>query len=432
MGSTTTNGASTKAESLLGEYVLRYEKENPSSKKVIQGASQYLPGGVSRAVLAQDPFPLVIEKGQGAELTSVDGRVYLDFVSEYFAGIYGHSHPTILAAIEKTAKEGLGYGAPHPTETELSKLLVDRFPSVEKIRICNSASEANIYAVAAALHFTQRSKVLVFQNGYHGGGMSFSYGKDSSPLNVKHDYILGVFNDVEQTRSIIETAGASEIGVIIIEPMQGAGGAKLGDVSFFRFLRETATRIGAVLIFDETITSRLAYGGLQSQFGVTPDMTTMGKHFGGGFSFGAFGGRNDIMAQFDPHSPSHLHQSGTFNNNVFSIKVGAAGTKLMTAARLNELNALGDQLRARLKSVLAAKDPSTKLGVIAGYGSVLGVGWISSDGAAHRDLFYHFLLSKGIYIGHRGFLALNFAHTEEHIERFAKAFEEFVDIVLGL
>lgn len=418
------------ATRLLSEYLDRYERGNPKSKALIQDASQYLPGGTTRATLAQDPFPLVMVSGQGADLTSIDGHTYVDYVSEYFAGIYGHSHPDILAAIAETTASGLGYGAPHPAEAELAKLLVHRFPSIDRIRFCNSASEANIFAVAAALTHTRRSKALVFEHGYHGGAMSFVSAGHKNPLNVPHDYLYGTFNNIESTKQVLEGEHSGDIAVVLVEPMQGAGGAILADRAFLQYLREATSRIGAVLIFDETITSRFAYGGLQSHLGVTPDMTTMGKHFGGGFTFGAFGGRADIMAQFDPHSPSHLHHSGTFNNNVFSMKVGVAGTKLMTDARLNALNALGDGLRRRLQKVLDDKAPGGKLGVIAGFGSVIGIGWVSTtEGSTHRDLFYHFLLSKGIYIGHRGFMALNFAHEQHHMDSLSSAFEEFVDLI---
>ncbi|KAH6616049.1 aminotransferase class-III [Chaetomium sp. MPI-SDFR-AT-0129] len=420
---------STHAAHLLAKYLAEYERENPTSRDLIRDASNYLPGGTTRATLAQDPFPVVMLSGKDAELTSADGRPYVDYVSEYFAGIYGHSHPDIMAAIADTAQSGLGYGSPHPAEAELAKLLVDRFPSVDRIRFCNSASEANIFAAAAALSFTRRTKVLVFENGYHGGGMSFVSAGRKNPLNVPHDYFYGAFNDIEKTKLVLEGPDRHDIAVVMVEPMQGAGGAIVADRGFLEYLREATARIGAVLLFDETITSRLAYGGLQTQLGVVPDMTTMGKHFGGGFSFGAFGGRADIMAQFDPHSPSHLHHSGTFNNNVFSMKVGAVGTRLLTDERLTSLNALGDGLRSRLQKVLGAKDPARKLAAITGFGSIIGVGWVSAEGATHRDLFYHFSLSKGIYIGHRGFMALNFAHEQRHIDSLAEAFEEFIDLI---
>ncbi|KAM5350081.1 hypothetical protein ACJ41O_006586 [Fusarium nematophilum] len=424
--------AAVKAERLLSEYLRRYEANNTVSKTVIQDGSKYLPGGTTRAILSHNPFPLVIDSGKGAELTSVDGRVYLDFVSEYFAGLYGHSHPDILAAIEETTKKGLNYGAPHRYEAEFAKLLVEKFPSIDKARIVCSATEANIFAVAAALHFTRRSRVLVFENGYHGGGLSFTSADARSPLNIPHDYVYGIFNDLERTRAVLEGPDSNEIGVILIEPMQGSGGGILGDKTFFQYLRDTATRLGAILIFDETITSRFAYGGLQDYLGVTPDMTTMGKHFGGGFSFGAYGGRDDIMALFDPASPTHLHQSGTFSNNVFTVKVGLVGIRLMTAERLGALNALGDKLREQFSIVLAEKDPSGKLVTIGGFGSIVTLIWTSPAAAAHRNLIYHFMLEKGIFIGKRGFFGLNFAHTEEHIDRVAQAFAEFIGVIVAL
>lgn len=228
--------------------------------------------------------------------------------------------------MEDTVNGGLGYGFPHSAEAPLAKLLVDRFSRADRIRFCNLASEANIYTVAASPNLTQRSEVLSFEHAYHGGAISFISPGYKNPLNVSHDYAFGRFNDIERTKAVLEGHNSKEISVIIVEPMQDAGGAKPGDQAFLGYLREATTRIGAVLIFDETITSRFFYGGLQSWLNATPDVTTMGKHFGGGFSFGAFGGRQDIMAQFDPRSPTHLHHSGTFNNNVFSMKVGIAGT----------------------------------------------------------------------------------------------------------
>ncbi|KAL6360865.1 hypothetical protein LRP88_06573 [Fusarium phalaenopsidis] len=219
--------------------------------------------------------------------------------------------------------------------------------------------------------------------------MSFISPGYKNPLNVSHDYVFGRFNNIERTKAVLEGHDSKEIGVVIVELMQGAGEAKLRDQAFLEYLREATARIGAVLIFDETITSRFFYGGLQGWLNATPDVTTMGKHFGGGFSFGAFGGRQDIMAQFDPRSPTHLHHSGTFNNNMFSMKVGKAGTELLTDERLKPLNAPGDGLRNRLKAISADKDPSHRLVAIACFGSILGVAWISPLRETHRDLYQY-------------------------------------------
>ncbi|GJC94255.1 aminotransferase class-III [Colletotrichum higginsianum] len=411
-----------KIEQQLKACVDRYVAENPGSGQVNKSASGSLPGGTTRSVLYYQPFPLAFSGGHGCHLTSVDGHEYLDFVSEYCAGMFGHSHPDIIAAVESVTKSGFTLGGPTPMEGELGGLLVERFPSVDAIRFCNSGTEANTMAIATALHFNGRKKVLVFENGYHGGTLSFSHG---NPLILPHEFVYGRYNDVESTRPKI----TQDVGVIIVEPMQGAAGMIAGDAGFLRFLRDEATRIGAVLIFDEVITSRLHYGGLQEHLGITPDMTTIGKHFGGGFSFGAFGGRGEIMALYDPQSPRSLFHSGTWNNNVFSMTAGVAATKLLSRAALERNNELGDRLRRGLAAAFESRDASQVV-TLTGFGSVIGVHFNGPSADTLRDLFFFYLLGKRIYVGRRGFLALNLTHGEEHIRRVLDAVGEFCDEVL--
>ncbi|TIC99322.1 Beta-phenylalanine transaminase [Colletotrichum higginsianum] len=384
-----------KIEQQLKVCVDRYVAENPGSGQVNRSASGSLPGGTTRSVLYYQPFPLAFSGGHGCHLTSVDGHEYLDFVSEYCAGMFGHSHPDIIAAVESVTKSGFTLGGPTPMEGELG---------------------------ATALHFNGRKKVLVFENGYHGGTLSFSHG---NPLILPHEFVYGRYNDVESTRPKI----TQDVGVIIVEPMQGAAGMIAGDAGFLRFLRDEATRIGAVLIFDEVITSRLHYGGLQEHLGITPDMTTIGKHFGGGFSFGAFGGRGEIMALYDPQSPRSLFHSGTWNNNVFSMTAGVAATKLLSRAALERNNELGDRLRRGLAAAFESRDASQVV-TLTGFGSVIGVHFNGPSADTLRDLFFFYLLGKRIYVGRRGFLALNLTHGEEHIRRVLDAVGEFCDEVL--
>lgn len=196
-----------------------------------------------------------------------------------------------------------------------------------------------------------------------------------------------------------------------------------GTPEFLQLLREEATRVGAVLVFDEVITSRLYYGGLQELHGIIPDMTTLGKHFGGGFSFGAFGGRRDIMEMFDPSSPRFLPHSGTWNNNIFSMTAGVVATKLMTREALERANGLGNKLRKGMEEIFTQRAPG--LVAITGYGSTVGVTFLGGDGDKRRKLFYFYLLGKRIYIGQRGFIALNLAHDESHVERALQAVREF-------
>ncbi|OLN81218.1 Beta-phenylalanine transaminase [Colletotrichum chlorophyti] len=411
----------TRIEEHLTKFIEKYVAENPKSKQVNQAASKSLPGGTTRSVLYYDPFPLAFAGGHGCHLTSVDGHEYLDFVSEYCAGMFGHSHPEIIAAIQSVTKSGFTLGGPTPKEGELGQLLVERFPSLDAVRFCNSGTEANTMAIATALHFVQRRKILVFENGYHGGTLSFTPG---NPLILPHDFVYGRYNDVEYTRSKI----SADIGVIIVEPMQGAGGMILGSRDFLQFLRDEATRIGAILVFDEVITSRLNYGGLQEHLGITPDMTTIGKHFGGGFSFGAFGGRRGIMDLYDPKAPRSLFHSGTWNNNVFSMTAGVAAAKLLSRKALERNNQLGDKLRNGLSAAFSAKN--TSIVTLSGFGSVVGVHFKGPAAEKLRDLFFFYLISKGVYVGRRGFLALNLTHEEEHVDRVLKAVNGFCSEVL--
>ncbi|KAF4773426.1 aminotransferase class-III [Colletotrichum scovillei] len=405
-----------KIEQQLNAYVEKYVAENQGSLQVNKTASGSLPGGTTRSVLHYLPFPLAFSGGHDCHLTSVDGAEYLDFVSEYCAGMFGHSHPDIIAAINSVTKSGFTLGGPSPKEGELAALLVERFQSVDAIRFCNSGTEANTMAIGTALHFIGRKKVLVCENGYHGGTLAFT---PNNPLILPHDFVYGRYNDIEYTRSQI----TDDLGIIIVEPMQGAAGMLEGSKEFLQFLRDEATRIGAILIFDEVITSRLNYGGLQEIYGITPDMTTIGKHFGGGFSFGAFGGRKDIMDLYDPQGPRSLFHSGTWNNNVFSMTAGVAATKLLSRTALERNNELGNKLRDELREVFGSKDAS--IVKLTGYGSAIGLHFQGPSAGKLQDLFFFYLLSKRIYVGRRGFLALNLTHGEEHINKVLDAVKDF-------
>lgn len=267
-----------------------------------------------------------------------------------------------------------------------------------------------------------KNQVMVFEKGYHGGVLSFS---SPSPMTLPHKFVLGRFNDVEYTRTKIDDS----IGVIIVEQLQFAGGLNMGTTEFLQFLRDEATRIGAVLIFDEVVTSRLAFGGLQSLRGINPDMTTLGKHFGGGFSFGAFGGKREIMSLFDPSSPNSLYHSGTWNNNIFSMSAGVVGARLMSAEALTRTNQLGNQLRNGINEIFGGQ--GTSLLTAVGFGSLVGLRFESPEASILPDLVYFYMLENHIYIGHRGFLSLNLTHGESHIKRVLDVFKSFHSKIRG-
>lgn len=243
-------------------------------------------------------------------------------------------------------------------------------------------------------------------------------------MTLPHHFVYGKYNDVKLTSSKIDM----EIGVIIVEPLQFAGGLIMATKEFLQFLRSEATRIGAVLIFDEVVTSRLEYGGLQSFHNITPDMTTLGKHFGGGFSFGAFGGRREIMELFNPQVPQSLYHSGTWNNNVFSMSAGLVAIKLLSAENLERINQLGDRLREGINKIASARH-SGQFGA-RGIGSLVGIGFEGPNASIYQDLLYFYLLHNRIYIGHRGFLALNITHRGEHVDRVLDVLTTFCDTVI--
>ncbi|PYH94327.1 PLP-dependent transferase [Aspergillus ellipticus CBS 707.79] len=406
-------------EPALTAYLTKYALKNPTSASTITTTRPYLPSGTARAILHHAPHPLVFSGGHDCHLTSLDGHTYLDFVSEYTAGMFGHSHPAIIAAIDQVTKTGFTLGGANPKEGELARLLVDRFPSIDRLRFCNSGTEANMFALGVGTVFTGRKKILVFDNGYHGGTLSF--GAPPSALMLPHEFTIGAYND---TSAPID----ADVGVILVEPLQTAGGMIPATRAFLQFLRDEATRVGAVLVFDEVVTSRLHYGGLQEYFGIVPDMTTIGKHFGGGFSFGAFGGTKEIMDLFEPGNERYLPQSGTWNNNVFSMSAGVVAVGLMSREAVEGANRLGDVLREGIQRVFEERGKGVC--VTRGFGSAVGLVFLGDDADKWRDLFYFYLLDQGVYIGHRGFLAVNLVHRMEHVERVlevTKAFcEEFL------
>ncbi len=344
-----------------------YVRHNPKSLARFVEATAVMPGGNTRTVLHYDPFPVAMVKGEGCRLWDADGAEYVDFLGEYTAGLYGHSHPVIRAAVDRALDAGIGFGASNLMEPRFARAVCQRF-ALDRVRFTNSGTEANLMALATACAFAQRRGVMVFRGGYHGGVFSFAAG--GSPINAPFDFVVAPYNDTDGTLALVEQHGA-RIAAIILEPMQGGGGCIAAEPGFLQALREAATRIGALLILDEVMTSRLAPGGLQSVRGVKPDLTTFGKYIGGGMSFGAFGGRADIMDLFDPRRPDALPHAGTFNNNVLTMAAGLAGlTEVFTPEAAVALNTRGEALRERLNNLSREADAPIQF---TGIGSMLAV-----------------------------------------------------------
>ncbi|KAK4618352.1 Beta-phenylalanine transaminase [Fulvia fulva] len=313
---------------------------------------------------------------------------------------------------------------------------------MELMRLTNSGTEATMMALAVSKVCTRRSKILVFAGAYHGGALSFAgSGGKGSEVNVgaPHEYLIATYNDLGSVRALLRRPeDRSDVAAIIVEPMMGSGGAIPASEEFLRGLREVANEVGAVLIFDEIMTSRMHRGGgIQSQLpmAMRPDLTTLGKYLGGGMSFGAFGGKKSIMDLFDPRRPDALAHAGTFNNNVLTMAAGRAGLEqVFTPERAAQLHEKGDVLRKRLQDV----GQGTLLKV-TGYGSIMCFHFISTpaeDIKSHKDLadadstpaglLHLFLLKRGYYIARRGFVALSLALSDADFDGFVQAVADFV------
>lgn len=419
-------------EAALAEAEERFAAANPKSAARQAAAEAVMPGGNTRTVLFYTPFPVTLVKGEGCRVSDLDGHTYVDFLGEYTAGLYGHSHPVILAAIKQALEGGIALGGPNAYEARLASLVCARFPSCERVRFTNSGTEGNLMALGTARTVTGRSHILVFDGAYHGGVLSFAHG--AAPVNVPFPTVVGRYNDSETTLALIERH-KSELAAIIVEPMMGGGGGIPAKPAFLATLREAASRHGIILIFDEVMTSRLSSGGLQKRLGITPDLTSFGKYLGGGLGFGAFGGRAELMAIYDPHKPGSVAHAGTFNNNVLSMAAGVAGlSEVFTPAEAERLNALGDRLRERLNAI----GRTLSLPVMAsGVGSIFAVHFqrrpierpedTAETPQALRALFHLEMLARGYYFARRGFVSLSLLHGEAECDGFAEAFTDFLE-----
>ena len=411
----------------VGEYVAK----RPKTAEMHTRARAVMPGGNTRTVLFSQPFPIRVAKAEGCHLTDIDGHSYVDFVGEYSAGIYGHSHPRIVHAVQQAMAGGLNIGAQHAQEVAFAEAVTSRF-ALERVRFTNSGTEANMMALAAARNHAGKPAIMPMQGGYHGGTLYFSHG--ASPVNAPFDCVMGHYNEVARTRDLI-ARNADKLAAVILEPMLGGGGCIPATLEFLQMLREECTHRGIVLIFDEVMTSRLHPGGLAAKLGVTPDLKTLGKYIGGGMSFGAFGGKATIMDQFDPSRPNALPHAGTFNNNTLTMLAGHVGiTEVFTPDACVALNQRGEALKTRLNTLFMKHQARMQ---VTGMGSLLTLhplaGEITSaDDAAKADsrlkrLIYFHLLDDGIYVAERGFMALSLILGEGEFDAIEHALARFIE-----
>ncbi|CCC05315.1 hypothetical protein SMACR_08629 [Sordaria macrospora] len=429
-----------EAAQALAAAQFRYVANNPISKKQHEHAVESLPGGNTRTLLHTSPFPLCMRHGEGTFVWAEDGHKYTDFVGELSAGLYGHSHPVIRTAILSTFdKIGLSLGSTTTYEARYASLLCQRF-KLERVRMANTGTEANLHALVAARHYTGKRKVIVFNGGYHGACFSFGGGKPAPNTADKGDFVVVQrYGDteaaIEARRVIDETAKEEDLAAVLVEGMQGAGGCLPGSKEFLLAVQEAAQKAGAVFILDEVMTSRLAPNGLGQELGLSPDLVTLGKYLGGGFSFGAFGGRKKIMdSVYDPRVKGSLAHSGTFNNNTMTMCAGYAGLcQVFTEEVCVNFRKLGDDFREKLNGV--AKGTRLRF---TGKGSLIGLhfredGTLDSQERADlRDLFWFEMLEEGFWITRRGFIAMILDTPKEELDRFVDAVGRFLERHAGI
>jgi glutamate-1-semialdehyde 2,1-aminomutase len=400
-----------------------YAAARPISATWADRAARVMPGGNTRSVLHFEPFPFRVERAAGKYLWDVDGHRYVDLLGNYTAGLLGHSPTRPLAAARAALDDGVSLGAVHANEVRVAELLVERFPSIEQVRFTNSGTEANLMALAAATHHTGRSRVVVFRHGYHGGVLTFA--EAASPVTVPHDWVLLDYNDVDGVEAAFDEHGP-DVAAVLVEPMLGSGGCLPGGPDFLAALRHRCSEHGSVLIFDEVMTSRSSTGGAQRLLGITPDLTTLGKYIAGGFTFGAFGGRREVMRHFDGSAGGALGHAGTFNNNVASMAAAASTLgDVLTSEVLGDVHSRGERLRTRLNATFAEH----RLPMCAtGIGSLMNIHGrpgpvrtprdLAASDDRVKELFFFAALNAGFYVARRGFIALSIEITDDDIDRF--------------
>ncbi|MFO8098610.1 MAG: glutamate-1-semialdehyde 2,1-aminomutase [Salinibacter sp.] len=411
------------------------------SKRLYDEAQHCIPGGVNSPARAFDSVggtPLFIERAEGAYLEDADGNQYIDYVGSWGPMLFGHAHPDVVGAVQEQAEASTSFGAPTEIEIEVAELVRDLVPSVDKVRMVNSGTEATMSAARLARGFTGRDKIIKYEGNYHGHGDFFLIAAGSGPMTLSkpdspgvtegnaRDTLLAPYNDLEHTKRLVES-NEGEVACIIVEPIAGNMGCIPPEPGFLEGLRELCDHHDIVLIFDEVMTGfRVAPGGAQERYGVTPDLTCLGKIIGGGLPVGAYGGRQEIMDYVAPTGP--VYQAGTLSGNPLAMRAGHAVLSKIAEEKdaiYAELEAFGEALESGMRENLKALGLDYTINRV---GAMMGLFFtdtpvVDQDTAKRTDTdkyaaYFHGMLDEGIYLPPSQFEAIFFgtAHDEAALD----------------
>ena len=431
----------------LDKEITEYASKTSRSRALHEEAVAVMPGGNSRTTTFFDPYPFYFQRGQGAHVWDVDGVERVDFNGNYTSLVLGHATPDVVKAVQAAAESGLSFPGPTEHEIRLAEMLVRRVPSVESLRFTNSGTEATMNAVRLARAFTDRSKLAKFEGAFHGthdwvmvsvSGDTKSWGNRRRPKPIawsagippavlKNTVVLP-WNDAEACEEILAKEGSS-IAAVIVDPYMCNAGLLPPVDGFLPRLREVTERHGMLLIFDEVISFRTAWGGAQERLGIRPDLTTFGKIIGGGLPVGAFGGRRDVMSFYDPRKGgARISQGGTFNANPVTMAAGVATLNALTPEAYARLDAIGERLRGGASRLLAA---TRRRGQVTGVGSLFWLHWTTETLTDYRSArakdaemaqrVFVGMLNEGILLTQRGLGACSLAMTDQDVDRFVNA-----------
>ncbi len=418
-----------------------------ANQALFEKSQELIPGGVNspvRAFRSVGGTPIFFKKGLGSKLWDVDGKQYIDYINSWGPMIVGHAHPDVIGAVQAVAANSLSFGAPTGLELEMATLINKLVPSMEQVRLVSSGTEATMSAIRVARGFTGRNKLVKFEGCYHGhsdallvkaGSGLLTFGEPSSagvPAEVAAHTLTLEYNNTQQLKELFATMG-NEIACVIIEPVVGNMNLVVPHMAFLQALRELCTQYGAVLIFDEVMTGfRVHLGGAQALYGISPDMTTLGKVIGGGLPVGAFGGRKDIMQCLAPLSA--VYQAGTLSGNPVAVTAGLETLKLIQAPDFHlkltaKTKQLVDGLVAAAKVagvVFSAQSVGGMFGLYFSEQCPTSFAEVMQSNKGNFNLFFHHMLDAGIYLGPSAFEAgfVSAAHTDEDIALTLEAAEK--------